>query len=42
MFLIIVIPLTFLYFNSLVTNRKKIIISDAYHMIIPSFIIIDF
>lgn len=41
--LIIVIPLTFLYFNNLVTNRKKIITSDAYHMVIPlAFIIIDF
>lgn len=41
--LIIVVPLTFLYFNNLVTNRKKIITSDAYHMVIPlAFIIIDF
>ena len=41
--LIVIIPLTYLYFKNLVHNRKKMLISDAYHLIVPLlFVIVDF
>jgi len=41
--LIVIIPLTYLYFTNLVHNRMKILASDAYHFIVPLlFVIIDF
>lgn len=41
--LIIIIPLTFLYFNNLIHNRNSIQVSDTYHLVAPLlFVIIDF
>ena len=41
--LIVVIPLTYLYFTNLVHFRKKFLPSDVFHLIVPLlFLIIDF
>ena len=42
-FLIITIPLTYLYFNNLVENKGKIYLSDTSHLIVPLlFFIVDY
>jgi AraC-like DNA-binding protein len=42
-FLIIIIPLTSLYFNNLVENKGKIYLSDTSHLIVPLlFFIVDY
>lgn len=41
--LIIIIPLTFLYFNHLIVNKKTIEMKDSYHFILPLlFVLVDF